>query len=542
VGPSFPSARRCAAVVALAVFALVALAGALTHHERPLGVPKDEAIRRAEAIPLIRKVVRPGDRARVIYVDDHLVKVMWYRGSDAIATAGVDRRLGVINQGAIKDQAGWGADLSHKAIALALCALLFALVTLRAPLRLDRRLLDVAMVTALVVPTVLIDHGRFAHGEGLVALLLLYLIARGVTVAVRGPGAADRPDAPVLLEALAGRLRAPRLPAQLGGALLVATVMVIVTSTGLVDIAIADMEGATVLLHGHLPYGHMPGDIVHGDTYGLPIYAFYAPFAALWPMRDGWDNSLGALVSNALLLLVCAAGIARATGDGDRRWPAILGFLAFPAALMATSSGTNDIMIAALLVWAFAWWRRPAASSALVMLAGTAKLAPLVLMPLWLARLRGAELVRATLACAAVGAAVVAGLIVVGGLHGPADMADAIGFQFARTSELSVWTQLGLAALQPLAQGLTMAAALGGAVLVLLDRDVAGDPRRVAGLVTAVLAGLQLSANHWAPLYLLWLAPPVMVSLLGPLGARAAVRAHDEQDVPAGARLAPAGT
>jgi hypothetical protein len=64
---------------------------------------------------------------------------------------------------------------------------------------------------------------------------------------------------------------------------------------------------------------------------------------------------------------------------------------------------------------------------------------------------------------------------------------------------------------------------VGSAVLVARDRAVAADPRRVAGLVCATLAALQMAASYWAPLYLLWLAPPAMVALLGPLGARAVV-------------------
>jgi hypothetical protein len=293
-----------------------------------------------------------------------------------------------------------------------------------------------------------------------------------------------------------------------------------------------------LLVHGTLPYGHMPGDIVHGDTYGLPIYLFYAPFAALWPMADSWADAFGALVANVLVLLACLAGAGAATRGA--RWPAILALLAFPAALMSTSSGTNDVLIAALLIWAFAWWTRPAASSALVMVAGVAKLAPLALVPLWLARLRGAALRRALVACAAVGLLSVAGLVAFGGLGGPRAMTEAMAFQLGRRSELSVWTALGLQPLQPLAKALVIAAVAGGTVLVWADREVAQDPRRVAGLVVAVLAALQLAANHWAPMYLLWLAPPALIALLGPAGVRpAAVRADQEAAVPAGAGLAP---
>jgi hypothetical protein len=285
----------------------------------------------------------------------------------------------------------------------------------------------------------------------------------------------------------------------------------------------------------------MPGDIVHGDTYGLPVYLFYAPFAALWPMVDNWGDATGSLVANVLVLLVCLAGVGAATRGP--RWPAVLAFLAFPAALMSTSSGTNDLLIAAALIWAFAWFTRPAASSALVMLAGVAKLAPLAIVPLWLARLRGAALVRALAACAVVGVLSLAGLVAFGGLAGPRAMAEAMAFQLSRRSELSIWTALGLQPLQPLAKALVVAVVAGGTTLVWRDRAVAADPRRVAGLTIAVLAALQVSANHWAPMYLLWFAPPALIALLGPLATTAAQPAHahadDELAAPHGARFAP---
>jgi hypothetical protein len=451
-------------------------------------------------------------------------------------TAGGD----VTNADTAPGYAGWGAPISHELVLVGALTAIFLLATLRLPLR-RTRTLDVLALAALAAPAVLLDHGRFGPAEGVMALLLLYLGGRGAWLAVRGPDPADAPGAPVVLTALARRARLPRLVGQLAAGLAVATVLVILTSGGIVDIAIADMEGATLITHGMLPYGHMPGDIVHGDTYGLPIYLFYAPFAALWPVADSWQDAVGALVANAVVVLACLAGAGAATRGA--RWPAMLALLAFPAALTATSTGTNDVLIAAALIWAFAWWARPAASSALVMLAGVAKLAPALILPLWLARLRGAELRRALVACAAVGVATLAGLVALGGLDGPRSMVDSMVFQFSRRSELSIWTALGLQPLQPLVTALTLATVLGGAALVWLDRDVAADPRRVAGLVTAVLAGVQVAANHWAPLYLLWFAPPAMIALLGPLGASVAapVEARDERDaaVPAAARFAP---
>jgi hypothetical protein len=523
VGPSSQHARRCAAAVALVVFAAVAIAGLATRHEPPPAVPAARALEIGAGVPGFRDLVGTATSHQVLAVDDRLVKVVWLRHGRILAEVGVrdDGRtyLPVRNSHA---RAGYGAPLSHVPVVLAGLSVLFLLATLRGPLR-RRRTLDVLALALLVVPAVLIDRGWLGAGEGVAAALLGYLAVRGVVLAVRGPAHGDDdPCAPVLLERLAARLGAPRLPQQVAIALAGASLVVILTSTGIVDVALANMEGATLLLHGTLPYGHMPGDVIHGDTYGLPIYAIYAPMAALWPMTSDWDEATGALVVGALALIAALLGARRANGAGGASWPAIIAMLAFPAALMSTSSGTNDVLIAVAVVWAFAWFARPAASSALLMLAGMAKVAPLILLPLWLARLRGAALLRAVVACAAVAGAVLVGLVALGGLHGPLDMLDAMAFQLSRRSPMSIWTSLGLAPLQPLAQAAAPALALGAATLVLLDRAVAADPRRVAGLVCATLAVLQLAANHWMPLYLLWLAPPAMAALLGPLGARAA--------------------
>lgn len=533
VGPSGQLARRRALAVALVVLATVAGLGLLTHKETPLAVDRTTAIRLAAAAPETRVAAARADKVMVIPIDRDFVKVTWLRHGRTTATAGV-RRNGTITA-AIKYQknAGYGAPLSHGLLVLGALTMLFLLATLRGPLR-RRRTLDALALAATVVPTVLIDRGLLALGEGLAAVLIGYLIVRGIQLAVRGPKPDEDDEAPVLLERLAGHARLPKLSSQVGLMLLFITVLITVTSTGVVDVAYANMEGATVLLTGQLPYGHMPADVIHGDTYGLPIYALYAPLAAIWPVHTDWDDAIGALVIGAGAAVLCTFGMARAAGGGGSRWPAAIAVLALPASLMTFSSGTNDVLIAAALIWAFAWWSRPAASSALLAMAGLAKIAPLVLLPLWLARLRGAALVRAVAACAAATLIVLAGLVAVGGLHGPGDMVHAMSFQLSRRSMMSIWTTLGLEPLQPLMQGVAPAIALGGAVLVWLDRGVAADPRRIAGLVAATLGALQLAANHWAPLYLIWLAPPAMVALLGPLGARAAA-----QPAPATATASP---
>ncbi len=54
------------------------------------------------------------------------------------------------------------------------------------------------------------------------------------------------------------------------------------------------------------------------------------------------------------------------------------------------------------------------------------------------------------------------------------------------------------------------------------DRELAADPRRLAALAGALLAGVQLGANHWAFLYLAWLFPCLAVGILAAAGAHGA--------------------
>lgn len=526
---SLLSARRSAALVALVVFlATSALGFFKARHDPPLAVPAARALQIGAHDPTLAPVVRTTTSAKVLYLDDRSVGVNWFRDGRAIATTTVRTNGHTYHPYVYTERrAAFGAPIANSYIVLAALTVLFLLATLRGPL-LRTRTLDALALAAFVIPVILVDQARLTLTEAVGAALLAYIMVRSVVFALRAPRPEDDEDQqqPVLLQ----RLAVPRLAKQLGLALLAISVLVTLTSTAVVDVGTADMEGATALAHGLLPYGHMPGDIVHGDTYGLPIYLIHLPFALLWPVTSDWDDQTGALVVATLALLACAAGIARATGDGRgaaSRWPALIALLAFPAALLSTSSGTNDGLIAAALIWALAWWARPALSTAVLAGAGVAKLAPLVLLPLWLARLRGRALVHALAAAAAVGAASLAALVLIGGTSGPSDMLHAMSFQVSRRSMMSLWATLDLQGVQPLAQAATLAIALGGAVLVARDKQLAADPRRVAALITAVLAGLQLQANHWAPLYLLWLAPPAMVALLGPLGARATVPAAE---------------
>jgi hypothetical protein len=90
--------------------------------------------------------------------------------------------------------------------------------------------------------------------------------------------------------------------------------LVTISAPSTVDVAQAVMEGGTLLVHGTLPYGKMPGDVFHGDVYPLLGYAVYTPLAIVMPVHDDWDVANGALIVAALSAIAGAWLLARIAG------------------------------------------------------------------------------------------------------------------------------------------------------------------------------------------------------------------------------------
>ncbi len=189
--------------------------------------------------------------------------------------------------------------------------------------------------------------------------------------------------------------------------------------------------------------------------------------------------------------------------------------LSFPAFLITTSTGTTDVVMAAMLVIAVILWRRPAAGAGMLALAGWFKLAPFALVPVFLAPLRGRRLARALVALALVSLVVLCMLLGLGGTGGPASMLHAISYQFTRGSLQSIWSALGIERVQPIAQACLLGLIAAATVRMWRDPELAQDRARVAAIAAAILLGLQLSADYWAFLYLVWFVPVASVSLFG---------------------------
>jgi hypothetical protein len=158
--------------------------------------------------------------------------------------------------------------------------------------------------------------------------------------------------------------------------------------------------------------------------------------------------------------------------------------------------------------------RRPGLASGMLAAAAWFKLAPAALLPVWLAPLRGRRLVAAGAAVTAVSGAMVLLVVVLGGFGGVVAMLHAIAYQFSRGSPQSLWSALGIERLQPLGQACLLGLIVAAAARFRREPDLAHDRARVAAISAAILIGLQLTADYWAFLYLVWVVPPLCLSVL----------------------------
>lgn len=522
-----PSALLLAALVLVAAFAGLSV----TRHAVAPRLARDAAVRAVLDTPRDARTLARGERwtsVRVTPVDRTATRVSFFAGPRLLAEAAV-LPGGRVEQFA--DYRGstlaYGAQLAQRPWLVALGCLAFLLATVVLPLRRARNL-DALALLALLIPLELLNE-RLVVASMLSAVpLLLWLTGRCAWRALAAVPARVAPSRP-LLDVLtpswddAQRVRVLRVAV---GAAAAAVAMITLSAPSTVDVGQAVMEGGTLLLHGTLPYGHMPGDVFHGDTYPLLSYLVYVPLAALMPVRDNWDVANGALIvaaASALLvawlLARCAARWTRPPGEpagaaqaaGLR---AALAWLACPPLFVAVSSGTSDVLLAALLTGALVLSQRRLASAALIVAAGWFKLVPFALLPVWLARLRGRRLAAALALLAASAVATWALLVALGGAGAPARMLHAIGYQLDRRTLHSPWTLLGIEWLQPLAQAGVLALVAGATVRARRDEAFAADPLRLAAFAGAVLLGLQLCGNYWTYLYLAWAAPCVVLSLL----------------------------
>ena len=535
--PGFGSRRVSALAAGLVVAAIAGLALTVTAHRPPAPTTPREAIQAALHSPRVEQILAGShwNRAVAVPIDPRLEQVNFYAGPRIVAAIAL--RGGKTPAQAVdfrQTPVPYGDWIAYEPAVLAVLCALFVVMAGVAPWRRLRNL-DVAATLSFVVSVVLFQR-RYTDLSVLAAMSgMVYLLLRCAWRGL-GPSRDPVPSTPLLAVLTPGLEPASRVRWLRVLLVVLALVyfMVGVSSPDAVDVIYAVMEGATKLIHGVLPYGHLPPGIIHGDTYPILTYALYAPVALVAPVSSVWDSVNGGLAVAVLAALVAAWAVFRITAGARPRaraprpveveeagLRAALAWLAFPPLLIIVSTGTTDVILAAMLLVAILLWRRPAACSGMLAFAGWFKLAPFALVPVSLAPLRGRRLAGAIAAIAFVSLPMVALLLALGGLHAPREMIHAVSYQFTRGSEQSLWSALGMDGVQPVAEGCVLGLIAAAVVKLRLEPTLASDRNRMAALAAAILIGLQLSADYWAFLYLAWIMPLVGVSVLADWGGAA---------------------
>jgi hypothetical protein len=400
----------------------------------------------------------------------------------------------------------FGRKINAPYVWLPLCALfLVGLVDWRRPFRLVH--LDLLVLLGFGASHFFFNRGDIGVSVPLAYPPLLYLMVRALWIGFRGGGAGLRPVVPVAWLAVAVLFLAGF------------RIGLNVADANVIDVGYSGVIGADRLAHGEDVYGNFPGDDQAGDTYGPAAYYPYVPFELAFPWHGKWDD-LPAAHGAAIFFDLLAMGGLFLLGRGLR--PGRLGrdlgvmlafaWASFPYTAFVLESGSNDALVAALVIAAFVVIARPLARGAIAALAALTKFAPLVLVPL-LAGYRGEgdrRLRPLALFCA--GFAAAAAIVMLETLLGPGLKTfwdRTIAFQAGRDSPFSVWGQAG---------GIESLQTALKAAIALLAMAVAFVPRRKSivqalALGAAVLIGVELTLEHWFYLYMVWISPRLIAAI-----------------------------
>jgi hypothetical protein len=308
-----------------------------------------------------------------------------------------------------------------------------------------------------------------------------------------------------------------------------------VTNSNAIDVGYSGVIGADRLTHGKQLWGNYPHDNQHGDTYGPVNYYAYVPFERIWPWSGKWDDLPAAHAAAVVFDLLTIAALFLL---GRRiRGPSLgivlaYAWAAYPFTLYASSTNSNDALVALLVIVTLLLAGRPALRGASAALAGLTKFAPLALAPLFARTprdvrpgwLRPGPVSFAAYALAFAITATLALLPVILGEDLRTFWDHTIAFQHDRASPFSIWgLWSGLDGVQLGVQGAALALALLVGVW----------PRRptltqMAACGAAVLIALQFGLDYWFFLYVVWFLPLVLVALLGRYGDPEGRRREDE--------------
>jgi hypothetical protein len=468
-------------------------------------------------------------------------EVSYFTAGERVALVLVDPASGAVSESWTGHQVAWkmargysgafGHKLNAPYVFLPLCALfLIALLDWRRPWRIAN--LDLLVLLAFGLSHYFFNRGEIGVSVPLQYPPLLYLLARALWIGWRGRGEGVRPVWPAAW-------------------LLVAALFLIGFRAGLnvadssaIDVGYASVVGADRIAHGEPLYDSFPDDVSQGDTYGPFNYLAYTPFELIWPWSGTWDDLPAAhaaavgfdLATFALLILL---GLRIRPGPGGRKLAATLAFAwaAYPYTAFVLESNSNDTLVALLLVATLLVLARPVARGVMLALAALTKFAPVLLAPMLatyaspaggavggptpeeaLATGRGGGSPAATgPAGLAFGVAfLVTGLLVVlwpaldPGLGTFYDRT--IAYQADRDSPFSIWGQV--AGLEPLRVAILAAVATLSLLFAFRPRNK--SLIQVAALGAALLIGIQLTAQHWFYLYIVWFYPLLLVAMAMP--------------------------
>ena len=477
----------------------------------------------------------------------------WSGDAGQIALVRVEDLTGRVTEAWTGPQVAWkmargrpgafgGHTLNSWYVWLALSAVfLVGLADLRRPLSL--RNLDLLALLSFSVSLAFFNRGNIFTSVPLAYPPLLYLLGRAAWIGFRGRGRALRPLWPVWV-------------------LAVATVFLLgfriglnqETPRGVIDVGYAGVIGASRILDGEAPYGHMPvrddleecgpedvdGDVrdriqtnglcesanERGDTYGPVSYLAYVPAAAIFGWSGKWDSLPAAHATSIAFDLLTVLGLLLVgLRFGGAPLAAALAFAwaAYPFTAYALNANTNDAIMPAFLVWGFWLASSSVARGAAVALAGWTKFGALLLVLLWAGYPKLAARTLARFGAAFLGVTLLAFsvLLLEPSLWGAVETfwERTLAFQLGRNSPFSIWEwgqyhaqgipDLGF--LQPVVAVAAVALALAVGVFPRVKRPV-----QLAALTAAVLVAFQLSLSHWFYLYLPWFAPFVALWLLLP--------------------------
>jgi hypothetical protein len=504
--------RRGTPALLVALVLLIALVASPAHAS---DVSESEAVRVANRdSKVVEQREKNGGLTHTASKVDGAWEVAYFAGAEEVALVLVDPRSGRVTESWTGHQVLWkmargyegafGHKLNAPYVFLPLCVLfLVGLIDWRRPWRVAT--LDLLVLLGFGASHYFFNRAEIGVSVPLVYPVLLYLLGRALWIGLRSRGEGLRPVWPAAWLLIAALF------------LMGFRVGLNMSDSGVIDVGYAGVVGADRIAHGEPVYDNFPPDVSQGDTYGPTNYLAYVPTELIWPWQGSWDDlpaGHGAAVAFdlAAFFLLIWLGLRIRPGPAGRKLAATLafGWAAYPYTAFALESNSNDTLVAALLVAVLLVLSRPAARGVLAAFATLTKFAPIVLTPMlatYRARPRTTALfVAAFLATAAL---LLLWPAIDPGLGTVYDRT--IAYQSDRDSPFSIWGQV------PSLEPLRIAILIGVGALAV---SFAFWPKRktlvqVAALSAALLIALQLTAQHWFYLYIVWFYPLFLVAISG---------------------------